>query len=55
MLLDDEPEGSLPPARANWNHFRLRDFGLQSGDQDYEGLYRLLTDQPDVLKPTPCP
>ncbi len=27
LLLDDEPESSLPPAVANWNHFRLRQFG----------------------------
>ncbi len=53
LLLDNEPERSLPPAVANWNHFHLRDFGLQHGDSGYEDLYRLLTNQPATLKPTP--
>jgi hypothetical protein len=51
LLLDEEPGDSLPPAVANWNHFRLRGFGLHSADQGYEDLYRLLTGQPGTLKP----
>jgi len=53
LLLDDEPESSLPPIVANWNHFRFRRFGLASRDSGYEALYRLLTGQPAISKPKP--
>ena len=58
LLLDDEPESSVPEAVANSNHFRLRAFGLPkndltNADPGYIALYRLLTDQPDTPKPTP--
>ncbi len=51
ILLDDEPDDALPLIVANWNHFRLQSFGLQSGDEGYGHLYRLLTRQPSRPKP----
>lgn len=51
LLLDDEPQDALPPVVANWNHFRLRRFGVDTGDLGYENLYRLLTGQPATPKP----
>lgn len=53
LLLDEEPESSLPPIVANWNRFRLRGFGTRSRDPGYENLYRLLTGQPAMPKPAP--
>jgi formylglycine-generating enzyme required for sulfatase activity len=53
LLLDDEPDDSLPSIVANWNHFRLGAFGLKGGDPGYKGLYRLLTKQPAARKPIP--
>lgn len=55
LLLDDEPESSLLPAVANWNWFRLRGFGLKTGDPNYENLVRLLTRQPDTPRPKSAP
>jgi hypothetical protein len=52
LLLDDEPESALPRVVVNWNRFRLRRFGVASGDQGYEDLYRLLTGQPATLRPS---
>jgi hypothetical protein len=52
LLLDDEPESALPRVLGNWNTFRLRRFGLQMGDRGYENLYRLLTAQPAMLRPS---
>jgi hypothetical protein len=53
LLLDDEPDDSLPSIVANWNHFRLGSLRLKSGDPGYKGLYRLLTKQPAAPRPTP--
>jgi hypothetical protein len=52
LLFDDEPQSSVPPVVANWNTFRLRRFGAETGDQGYENLYRLLTGQPATLRPS---
>jgi tetratricopeptide (TPR) repeat protein len=53
LLLDGEPDSSLPPVVANWTYFRLQAFGLDGADAQYEVLYRLLTGQPATPKPTP--
>jgi hypothetical protein len=52
LLLDDEPQSVVPPVVANWNTFRLRRFGVETGDPGYEDLYRLLTGQPATLRPS---
>ncbi|AHF05480.1 hypothetical protein MARPU_08505 [Marichromatium purpuratum 984] len=52
VLLDDTPENALPPVVASWNRFRLHRFGIETGDQGYEALYRLLTGQPTTAKPS---
>jgi tetratricopeptide (TPR) repeat protein len=51
VLFDDAPRSCLPPVVANWNSFPLRRFGLETGDQGYEDLYRLLTGQPATPRP----
>lgn len=51
ILFDNEPESALPPVVANWNRFHLHRFGIETGDQGYEDLYRLLTGQPSTAKP----
>ncbi|GAB6043120.1 NACHT domain-containing protein [Endothiovibrio diazotrophicus] len=48
ILLDDEPEGSIPGIVRGWSFFRVR--GLDPGDPGYEALYRLLTGQPAIAK-----
>jgi hypothetical protein len=50
VLLEDEPEDSLPAIISTWTHFRVRHFGISSDDPGYTGLYRLLTAQPRVKK-----
>jgi len=50
VLLDDEPEDSIPGIVRGWTAFRIR--GLVHQDPGYEGLYRLLTAQPTVAKET---
>ena len=51
LLLDDEPESALPPIVANWNTFHVCRFGVDTGDQGHEDLYRLLTGQPATPRP----
>ncbi len=51
LLLDGASQDSLPAVVANWTCFRLRAFGLDSGDPGYEQLYRLLTRQPATPRP----
>jgi tetratricopeptide (TPR) repeat protein len=53
LLLDDEPETGIPRVFFIWTRFRLRRFGIKTGDQDYENLYRLLTGQPATPRPIP--
>ena len=50
VLLNEEPEESLPAIISTWTHFRVRQFGISSDDPGYADLYRLLTDQPRVSK-----
>jgi tetratricopeptide (TPR) repeat protein len=52
ILLGDEPETSIPGVVEGWTWFRLRGLGLASNDAGYRDLYRLLTDQPAIPKPT---
>ena len=51
VLLDDEPESSIPRIVRGWTWFRLHRFGLDSGDRGYTDLCRLLTEQPGTPKP----
>ena len=53
VLLDDEPESSIPRSVRGWTRFRVRAFGLASGDTGYKDLYRLLTHQRGTPKPEP--
>ena len=48
ILLDDEPETSIPSIVRGWSFFRVR--GLDLEDSGYEELYRLLTGQPTIVK-----
>jgi tRNA A-37 threonylcarbamoyl transferase component Bud32 len=48
VLLDDEPEESIPVMVRGWTFCRVR--GLDSRDSGYERLYRLLTAQPEAVK-----
>jgi MinD-like ATPase involved in chromosome partitioning or flagellar assembly len=50
ILLDDEPEDSLLTPFRGFTWFRVRGFGVQSGDEGYNKIYRLLTNQPNVIK-----
>src|SRR5262245_52413356 len=43
VLFDDESENSLPSVVSGWTHFRVRAFGIASGDFGYTQLYRSLT------------
>jgi tetratricopeptide (TPR) repeat protein len=51
VLFDDEAEDSLPPIVAGWTRFRVRAFGIASGDLGYTKLYRFLTKQPTITRP----
>lgn len=53
VLFDDESPEALPIAVSGWTWFRVRDFGIASGEVGYTNLYRLLTEQPAFLKPKP--
>jgi hypothetical protein len=55
VLLDDEPQSAVPPVVASWSTFRLRRFGVETDDQGYEDLYRLLTGQPATPRPARGP
>jgi tetratricopeptide (TPR) repeat protein/MinD-like ATPase involved in chromosome partitioning or flagellar assembly len=50
ILLNDEPEDALLTLFRGLTWFRVRAFGVQSGDEGYMNLYRLLTNQPSVIK-----
>jgi len=50
VLLDDEPESSIPILLGTPNYFRLYAFGLKSLDEGYRNLYRLVTHQPSTPK-----
>lgn len=51
ILLDGEPQGSIPRVVKGTHRFCLNNLGIASGDPGYAGLYRLLTRQPEVLRP----
>jgi TIR domain len=52
LLLDDETQETLPIALSGWTWFRLGAFGIVNGEVGYTNLYRLLSKQPGVVKPT---
>jgi SEFIR domain len=49
VLFGDEPSDSVPIRLQGFTEFRVKAFDL--GDPGFEGLYRLLTGQPAVVKP----
>lgn len=53
ILFDDESQESLPMVVSGWTWFRVRGFGIATGEVGYTNLYRLLTAQPGVVKPVP--
>jgi TIR domain len=55
VLIDNETRDSLPQIVAGWMSFSVRVFGVAGGDPGYARLYRTLTAQPAVPKPSPGP
>ncbi|MBP7050115.1 MAG: toll/interleukin-1 receptor domain-containing protein [Phycisphaerae bacterium] len=49
VLLDNEPESSIPRFLRGWTYCRLSSFVLT--DSGYETLLRILTGQPRIVKP----
>ncbi len=51
ILFGDESESSVPLVVSGWTRFRVRAFGIASGELGYTKLYRFLTNQPEIKKP----